>query len=256
MRRPRDKTFLRPPRDDCPARLFCFPYSGLGASMFNRWPHRITDGGSDIEVCLLQPPGRENRLREPHFGTYEELAEQLLGSLEPYLDRPYGFFGHCGGALAAFATAAAIAGSRLPAPACVFISSQVAPHLGPYGRYLSMTDRQLTVELARQTRAMGGEPHPDVLAMSLRVMRADLAANQLYRLDEPVVLPGGVRSIGWRYDVEIRPRQMAGWATYAAPGQFRHVELPGTHHAFLTAPEVLRWELAEGLSRTTERQIR
>ncbi|MFD7646078.1 thioesterase II family protein [Streptomyces albidoflavus] len=256
MKAPRDKTFLRTPRDDSPTRLFCFPYSGLGASMYNRWPRRITDAGADIEVCLLQPPGRENRLREAHFGTYEQLAEQLVESLEPYLDRPYGFFGHCGSALAAFATAAALAPSRLPAPACVFVSSQVAPHLGPYGRYLSMTDRQLTAELARQTRVMGGEPHPDVLAMSLRVMRADLTANQRYRLDEPVVLPSRVRSIGWRYDVEIRPHQMAGWALYAAPGHFRHVELPGTHHSFLAAPEALRREFAEGLSRTPERQNR
>jgi surfactin synthase thioesterase subunit len=255
VKSPRDKTILRPPREDCPARLFCFPYSGLGASMFNRWPRRITGVGLDIEVCLLQPPGRENRLRELHFGTYGQLAEQLAESLEPYLDRPYGFFGHCGGALAAFATAALIAESRLPAPACVFVSSQVAPHLGPYGRYLSMTDRQLTVELEGLTRAMGGEPHADILAMSLRVMRADLSANQQYRLDEPVVLPSDVRTIGWRDDVEIRPKQMVGWGAYAAPGRSHHVVLPGTHHAFLTAPEALRWELVEGFSRTTERQL-
>lgn len=253
MRPPRDRTFLRPPRDDCAARLFCFPYSGLGASMYNRWPRRISDDGSDVEVCLLQPPGRENRLREPHFGTYEELAEQLGESLEPYLDRPYGFFGHCGGALAALATAVLIADSPLPDPTCLFVSSQVAPHEGPYGRFLSMTDDELIVELAELTRAMGGEPQPDILSMSLGVLRSDVTANQRYRLDEPVVLPSDVRAIGWQDDREIRPEQMTGWPAYAAGGRFHQVVLPGAHHEFLDAPAALRREFADGLSRTPER---
>jgi surfactin synthase thioesterase subunit len=252
----RDKLFLRPPKDDCAARLFCFPYSGLGASMYNRWPRRIDDGhGGEIEVCLLQPPGRENRLREPHFGTYQELAELVVPSLEPYLDRPFGFFGHCGGALAGFATALLLSRTALPDPACVFVSSQVAPHEGPFGRFLSMTDEELGVELAELTRAMGGEPQPDILAMSLRVLRADVTANQVYRLDEPVVLPGEIRSIGWRDDQEIRPEQMTGWPAYAGAGRHHHVVLPGTHHEFLSAPAALLHELAAGL-RTPERQSR
>ena len=34
-----------------------------------------------MEICLIQLPGRENRVREPHYGTYEELAVQLAESL-------------------------------------------------------------------------------------------------------------------------------------------------------------------------------
>lgn len=249
----RDKTFLRPVREDCAARLFCFPYSGLGASMYNRWPRRIPTAAGDIEVCLLQPPGRENRLREPHYGTYDVLAEQVAESLRPHLDRPYSFFGHCGGALAAFATAKLIAGAKLPDPACLFISSQVAPHQGPYGRYLSMTDEQLTVELEELTRALGSTPQPAVIAMSLRVMRADLGANRVYRLDRPVPLPGAVRAVGWSEDREIRPEQMGGWLAYAGPGRSHQVVLPGTHHEFLAAPPMLLDELAAGLL-NTERQ--
>ncbi|MFD0382099.1 thioesterase II family protein [Streptomyces stramineus] len=61
-------------------------------------------------------PGRENRLREPHYGTYEELAEQLVEALLPHFDRPFAFFGHCGGALPGFATALLLARSGLPTP--------------------------------------------------------------------------------------------------------------------------------------------
>ncbi|HWM03366.1 MAG TPA: thioesterase domain-containing protein [Actinophytocola sp.] len=249
--RPGGKLLLRRPSDDCAARLFCFPYSGLGASMYTRWPSRI----GDVEISLVQPPGRENRMRDPHFETYEQLAEQVATGLKSYLDRPFGFFGHCGGALAGFATALALAESGGPAPDCVFISSQVAPHDGPYGRFLAMSDDELAVELAELTKVMGGEPHPDILALSLRVLRADITANQRYRLNEPVVLPGELRAIGWTDDREIRPEQMTGWPAYAAPDRFHQVVLPGTHHEFLDAPEALQRELAAGL-RTPERQSR
>lgn len=66
--------------------------------MFNAWPARF--GADDgIEVCAVQLPGRENRMREPHYGTYEELAGHLVEALTPYLDRPFAFFGHCAGSL-------------------------------------------------------------------------------------------------------------------------------------------------------------
>ncbi|CAM4456911.1 thioesterase domain-containing protein [Nocardia ninae] len=241
------KLLLRQPRDDCAARLFCFPYSGLGASMYRNWPTRI----GDIEICLIQPPGRENRMRDPHFGTYAELAEEVVAYVEPFLDRPFGLFGHCGGALAAFATALLLADTPLPDPACLFVSSQVAPHEGPFGRFLSMSDDELGVELAQLTRAMGAEPQPQLLALSLRVLRADVTANQRYRLDAPVPLPGRLCAIGWSDDPEIRPEQMAGWSAYAAPDRFIRTVLPGEHYEFLSAPDVLLDELSSGLRPAT-----
>lgn len=245
-RRP-GKLLLRPPKDDCATRLFCFPYSGLGASMYRSWPTRL----GDIEICLIQPPGRENRMRDPHFGTYAELAEEVVSQVEPLLDRPFGLFGHCGGALAAFATALLLADTALPDPECLFVSSQVAPHEGPYGRFLAMTDDELRVELAELTRAMGAEPQPELLALSLRVLRADVLANQRYRLAAPVRLPGRVCAIGWDADPEIRPEQMTGWAEYAAPDSFTRTVLPGAHYEFLRAPDQLLDELARGLRTAT-----
>ncbi|ATL66810.1 thioesterase II family protein [Nocardia terpenica] len=241
------KLLLRPPSDDCAARLFCFPYSGLGASMFGRWPRRF----DDIDVCLIQPPARENRMRDPHFGTYEQLAEEVVDGIAPLLDRPFGLFGHCGGALAAFATALLLAERSLPAPQCLFVSSQVAPHDGPFGRFLSMSDDELEVELADLTRALGAEPQPEILAMSLRVLRADVTANQRYRLDAPRILPGGLCAIGWHADPEIRPDQMTGWHSYATPDRFSRVVLPGSHYEFLSAPDPLLRELSRGLRPVT-----
>ncbi len=143
--------------------------------MFNQWPTHI----GDIEFCPVQLPGRENRIREPHFGTYEKLATQLAHDLSPYFDKPFGFFGHCGGALPAFATVLELASRKMPPPRCLFVSSQVAPHLGPYGRFLHLNNTELATELASFIRSSGGEPNQDVIGMSLRILRADITANQV-----------------------------------------------------------------------------
>lgn len=230
-----NKLLLRAPKAGANARLFCFPYSGLGASMYNKWPRYI----GATELCLIQPPGRENRIREAHYGTYERLAEQVAEVLLPYLDRPFGFFGHCGGALPGFATALYLARSGFPTPDCLFVSSQVPPHEGPYGRFLKMTDGELAVELAKLTRALGGEPREDMIEMGLRVLRADVTANQKYSLEAPATLPCNVSVIGWQEDEEIRPEQMRGWSAYADRDRFHETVLPGAHHAFLSAPSAL-----------------
>ncbi|MQY12862.1 Linear gramicidin dehydrogenase LgrE [Streptomyces sp. RB5] len=239
---------LRKPQDDAPARLFCLPYSGTGASMYHRWPQRV----GPAEVIRIQLPGRENRLREPHYGTYEELAGPLTEALLPYLDRPFGFFGHCAGALPGFAAALHLYEQGLPTPDAVFISSQVSPHDGPYGRFLGLTDDELAVELTALVRAMGGEPHPALIDMSLGVLRGDVEANRAYHLDKPVRLPGALYAVGWDADKEIRPGQMTGWDQYAAPGRCHLSVLPGEHYAFLDAPEALTSLLGEAMQRALD----
>jgi surfactin synthase thioesterase subunit len=242
------KWLLRRPGEDSAARLFCFPYAGVGASMYNRWPEVV----GTAEVCRVQLPGRENRIREAHYGTYEELAERLAEALVPCLDRPFGFFGHCRGALVGFAVAAHLQRAGLPTPDRLFVSSQEPPHKGPYSRFLRLGNAELATELGRLTEAMGGRPHPDLIQLGLRVLRADISANRRYRLDSPVLLPTTViHAIAWAADEELRPDQTAGWDAYAGPGGFHETVLEGGHYAFLGAPDALLRELAHGMSRAS-----
>jgi surfactin synthase thioesterase subunit len=228
---------------DLPSRLFCLPYSGVGASMYGQWPDRI----ADIEVCPVQLPGREGRLREPHFGTYENLAEAVVDGLAPWLDRPFGLFGHCSSALIAFEIVSVLQRRGLPAPARLFVSSQVAPHDGPHGRYLGMTDEQLRAELIEVNRITGQqELEPSVLDLVLEVLRSDVTANRAYRLAGPRRVATAITLIGWSQDEEVDPGLMTGWRAYT--DRIRTVVLPGRHHTFLTAPAALRAELAGGMA--------
>ncbi|WP_217206278.1 thioesterase II family protein [Streptomyces sp. AC550_RSS872] len=239
--RVRGQWLLHRPSATAPCRLFCFPYSGVGASMYARWPSNV----GPAEVCPVQPPGRENRLSEPHFGTFENYAEQAIKQLQPYLDRPFAFFGHCSSALAAFATAAQLERAGLPTPSRLFVSSQVAPHEPPYGRFLSMGDDELAMEVTTLAKSMGSQLTPELLDLGLSVMKADIRAHKAYQLPAPLPLPGGVTAIGWDSDDEVRPELMAGWRAYG--DDVRFITVRGAHHTFLNAPLALMAELARDM---------
>ena len=69
-------------------RLICFPYAGGGALIFRDW-HKYLP--SDIEVCPVKLPGRENRINEPLFDNMNLLVKTLAKELLPFLDKPFDF---------------------------------------------------------------------------------------------------------------------------------------------------------------------
>lgn len=231
-RGPARRWFLREPAGSAKARLFCLPYSGCGASMYRRWPAMI----GDVEVCPVQPPGRENRLREEPYATYEELADTLAEILLPYLDVPFGLFGHCASALGGYETAVRLMSRGYPAPRRLFVSSQVPPHRGPHGRFLRMTDDELREEVGVLIERLGGQPRADLVDLSLGVLRADVEANKRYRPSQPTRLNCPITALGWRGDAEVDHRLMADW-TDCGETTFR--VLDGEHYGFIAGPPEL-----------------
>ncbi|MET7298770.1 alpha/beta fold hydrolase [Embleya sp. NPDC005575] len=225
--------FVRRPTDH-PARIFCFPYSGSGASAFSAWPAAI----DDVEVCPVQFPGRENRLAEPHYGTYENLAAGLIDPLAPLLDRPFAFFGHCAGALPAFETVVRLAERGLPGPDCFFVSGQPAPHDASGDRMLTMTESELRAEVESFIRGRGIEPRPDMVDMGLAVLLRDHAAARDYRRTEPVEVRCPIVVLHWRDDPEVSLDRLDGWRQYSDSVDIRVVD--GGHYDFMHAPDELR----------------
>jgi surfactin synthase thioesterase subunit len=80
-------------------RLFCLPYAGGGAAAYRTWQSAFP---AHIQIAPLLLPGRENRLAEPLFRNTTDLVAALVEGIQPFVDRPYAFFGHSMGALLAF----------------------------------------------------------------------------------------------------------------------------------------------------------
>jgi surfactin synthase thioesterase subunit len=236
----RRRWLLYDPAPESAARLFCLPYSGCGAGIYRSWPQYV----GAVEVCPVQPPGRETRMREPTFASYEALADGLIDALEPYLDRPFALFGHCGSALPCYEAAVRLAARGGPVPARLFVSSQVAPHHGPRGRFLRMSDAELAGELESLIRHMGGTVVPDLLDLYLEVLRGDVDANRRYRPAAPVRLPCPITAIGWEDDREVAHGEMGGWSDC---GETTFRTFPGDHYRFLRAPAELLAAIREDM---------
>src|SRR5262245_29487970 len=125
---PATSRWLVRPRPNVSARLrlVCLPYAGGGASLFRLWPEGLP---AVVEVCAIQLPGRETRLREPahrHVGPLVvELAEALARSLEP----PLAIFGHSMGALIGFELARQMRRRGMNGPQLLIASGRGAPQL-------------------------------------------------------------------------------------------------------------------------------
>lgn len=209
--------------------------------MYRSW----SDGHEGIDLVRLQPPGRENRFREPIPRTYQELAALMADAVEPYLDVPYAFFGHCGSALAAYQTTAEIERRGGPTAAHLFISSEVASQDGPAGRWLTMDRAELDVQLSKLIVAMGGTPVPELSDLYLDVLEEDIAVNKRYVVPEPQRLAAPITTIGWTEDIEVDHRLMGGWPACCT---VRAVVLEGPHQRFLSAPPELFELFVEGLA--------
>ncbi|KHL08955.1 UNVERIFIED_CONTAM: thioesterase [Mumia flava] len=228
----RNRWLPRAPSRTARARVFLIPYSGCGASMYRQWPQE-RDG---VEFLPVELPGHESRFAEPNVTSYAELAALMVQGLQPALDVPFGFFGHCGSALAAYETSAELVRTGMPSPAALFVSSEVAPQDGPAGRFLEMDDRELGGELETLIRELGGTPSAELIELYLEVLRADVEINKRYVVPRPLRLPCPITAIGWTGDDEIPFDTMGGWA---ACGETTSVLLEGSHHRFIEAPHDL-----------------
>jgi surfactin synthase thioesterase subunit len=233
------------------ARIFCLPFAGTGAGLLRQWPAQL----GDVELCRVQLPGRENRIREPPWRDFESFAHATTDGLAPYLDRPYALFGHCMGALLAHRLAVRLRELPVRPPSRLIVSSSLPPHFPPAKRYRpptpgaigvyhpAMSDDELAEEMRRVARAQGqSDILPELLPLAVRVLRCDLDACYSYTPTDPVPVHCPITTIGWTQDPEVAPAEMTAWRDY---GQLTPHTLEGDKLSFIRAPRALMTVLAE-----------
>lgn len=233
---------------DARARVFCFPVAGIGASAYRGWPTRI----DDIEICPVQLPGRENRFRSPAHTSMDVFAKDAADALQPYLDKPFGFFGHCFGARLGYGLSVELAARGGPMPQQIFASSCLAPHRGGYfgggrsGPFTPETTDEEYMEELRYGCEQRGEPTPpdELLALSIQVLRADIALTCGYQPSGAGSTPLNVTTVSWTGDTHMRPEEMDEWSAY---GNVHHILLTGDDFTHRSAPADLLQVIADGL---------
>lgn len=202
---------LRRPLADPARRLLCFPHAGAGASSFSAWSRLVDD---DTELCAVQLPGRETRVREAPRHHLESLCTEVVDALAPLLDRPYALLGHSMGAPLALAVARACTDRQRP-PALVVVSAFAAPHLDRADDLHDLPDAALLEALGR----LSGTPleiltNAEMIELLLPALRADLRACESYRTTPGEPLPCPILALWGRDDSRASEEQMAQWARY------------------------------------------
>lgn len=243
------RTFCPLERPNARLRLFCFPHAGVGASAYRAWAGLVPD---TVEVRAVQLPGRESRLREPCVTAMPALVEDVAAALEPLLfDRPFALFGHSMGALLAFETARRLARVPGAAPLHLFASARRAPHLPARSRPIADLEEGAFLDEIR--KRYDGVPRevleePDLLALLLPALRADLALIESYKFEAAAPLECPITVYGGADDLEARDDELSAWRVHTR-GTFGLRMFPGSHFFIRSSTAAVTADLSGVLRR-------
>lgn len=225
----RDAWIWRPkPNPRANLRLFCFPCAGRGASLFREWPARVP---AAVDVCAVQYPGREQRLREEPCTKMSNLVAAAAEALQGFLDMPYAVFGHSLGALAGFECARTWRRQGYPRPVHLMLAARRAPHMLERRAPITRLPQSEFIA-AVQARYDGIPPevlrHPDLLDILVPTLRADMMLLETYAhtAERPLNCP--ITCFGGREDAEATLRDLEGWREHTT-GSFAVRVFAGGH---------------------------
>jgi medium-chain acyl-[acyl-carrier-protein] hydrolase len=229
-------------------RLFCFPYAGGAASIFRAWPDALPPS---IQVCPIQLPGRENRLREPVYTRLEPLVQALTPALQPYLDMPYAFFGHSLGALIAFEIIRIFIRQNSPGPIHLFVSGHTAPQVPDKDPPIHQLSKP---EFIKVLGRLNGTPkevlqNAELMELLIPLLYADFTINEtyVYAAGEPLDCP--ISAFGGLQDDQVNRYDIAAWRDQTR-GAFTLRMLPGDHFFLHSARSLLLRTIAQDLAQS------
>lgn len=228
------------PRPAARLTLLCFPFAGGGTAAYREWPKALPP---EVEVGLVQLPGRERRLQEAPMTSLTALVETLAEQLSPVLsERPFAFFGHSMGALICYELARHLQSEYGLAPAHLFLSAHRAPSVP---RRTALIHHLPDDAFKARLLELNGTPaevmeHEELMALLLPLFRADFTLCETYQPTAPVPLDLPISVFGGLSDPEMPEPDLAPWRDFTR-GPFSLRMYPGDHF-YLKAAQPELWQ--------------
>lgn len=241
------------PNPQARLRLFCFPYAGGSALIYRAWPNLLP---ADIEVQLLQLPGRGKRLREAPYTDLLKMVADIAPVIRPLLDKPFAFFGHSMGALIGFELTHLLRAEHHLQPAHLFVSGRSAPQLPDTD---PPTYELPEEEFVQELRRLGGTPHevlehPELMHLMIPLLRADFSVCQTYAFTERPPLSCPLTAFGGLQDHEVPRENLEAWNELTTAACKVRM-LPGDHFFLRTSQQQLLQTIAQELYQLTRSAI-
>lgn len=239
------------PRKSKRLRLFCFPYAGGSASLFESWANAF----EDVEVLAVQLPGRSNRIDEDPLESVSLIVTGLLGELADVVDLPFVFFGHSNGALLCFELARELQRRGIDGLMHIILSAKRALHLPrtrpdrydlPYDRFID------------ELRSINGTAeeflrNPELMKLFVPMIRADFKVNETHRYDADVRLKCPASLFAGALDVDISRADMLAWHDIIDSDDIRYTTFPGDHFFIHSQQPLVQAEINAVLGRLRRR---
>ena len=189
-------------------------------------------------------------MHEKPFTSLLPLVQAVAPEIEPYLDKPFAFFGHSMGAMIAFELARYFRRERGLLPSQLLISGRRAPHLPRTEKDLSsLSDPDFLDSL----RELNGTPkevleNRELMQLMSTLLRADFAVCQryTYRHEPPLACP--IMAFGGLSDREVSRKQLDAWREHTS-ASFALRMLPGDHFFLNSDQGTLLTLLSQDLNR-------
>ena len=168
------------------------------------------------------------------------LVDGLLPAIEPFLDRPFIFFGHSFGALVAFELVRHLRKCSLPQPDMLIVSGCRAPHLPDHNLSLHGLPDAEFLEALNGFNGISSAllEEPELLDLFLPVLRADFESFETYVYETESPLNSHIMALGGVHDPRVQREELEAWASQTT-SLFQSEYFPGDHFFINSAREAI-----------------
>lgn len=156
-------------------KLFCVPYAGGSAVVFNSWKKYLDPR---IELIPIELAGRGKRIQHPFYDTVEDAVDDIFNIVKSELTgvEEYAFFGHSMGGMLIYELAQKIKQMGIKQPKHLIFSGRNVPHiLEEKEKDYHLLDEE---NFRKKIIDLGGTPpeffeYPELLELFIPLLRND-----------------------------------------------------------------------------------
>lgn len=190
-------------------RIFCFPFAGGNINTYFSWKDKFAD---DVELVLIQPPGRGSRIMEKPHDSMQSYINELLERTNYFTHVPYILFGHSLGARVAYELACQLISNDCPAPHSLVVSGSRAPHINNASATTFDLPDDEFIELIIKLNGTPTEvaQNKEMMSLVLPLLRADFKIAETY-VAKKLVMPLPVVVFSGNNDSSINIDAVEAW---------------------------------------------
>ncbi|MFT6195460.1 MAG: surfactin synthase thioesterase subunit [Cognaticolwellia sp.] len=250
-----NKWFVIPkPNPTAKLRFFCFPYAGGSAATYIGWVNQLPE---NVEMVIVQPPGRGSRMFEPLYTQMDTLVSELACLIPSYLNKPFIFYGHSLGSRVAFELMNQLKKRQLPIPIHFIASGSKGPHNVSSKKPVYQLPES---EFINELKQLSGTPiavleNSELMELFLPLLRADFEIAYTYSYIGCAIFECPITVLGGDNDIEITHEHLASWEHFFKGKADVHL-IVGNHFFIDSNKEAVLVHVNKVLEDTTSSQLR